>query len=210
MEAIMEAEAKAVDAAQAIWADRRASRIADSEPAQAVDITMPSRQGNIMNMHSFSFSRPSAAALLVLSLFCAYSHAAKPEGEGGSGNGNGNNKKNKHSQVDRAQPRIGGYFAPDQRTVVSNYYVQQRKAGRCPPGLAKKNNGCLPPGQARKWNLGQPLPAAIVLYPLPQAVVLRIGPAPSGYRYARVANDLLLIAIGTRVVVDAIEDLMSL
>jgi hypothetical protein len=26
----------------------------------------------------------------------------------------------------------------------------------CPPGLAKKRNGCLPPGQAKKrWNVGQ-------------------------------------------------------
>ncbi len=29
----------------------------------------------------------------------------------------------------------------------------------CPPGLAKKNNGCLPPGQAKKmYNLGQRWP----------------------------------------------------
>jgi len=29
----------------------------------------------------------------------------------------------------------------------------------CPPGLAKKNNGCLPPGQAKKlYNVGQRLP----------------------------------------------------
>ena len=27
--------------------------------------------------------------------------------------------------------------------------------GGCPPGLAKKNNGCMPPGQARKLNRGQ-------------------------------------------------------
>jgi len=28
--------------------------------------------------------------------------------------------------------------------------------GSCPPGLAKKNNGCLPPGQAKKlYNVGQ-------------------------------------------------------
>lgn len=28
--------------------------------------------------------------------------------------------------------------------------------GGCPPGLAKKNNGCLPPGQAKKlYNVGQ-------------------------------------------------------
>jgi len=29
-------------------------------------------------------------------------------------------------------------------------------AGGCPPGLAKKHNGCLPPGQAKKlFNVGQ-------------------------------------------------------
>jgi hypothetical protein len=27
--------------------------------------------------------------------------------------------------------------------------------GGCPPGLAKKDNGCLPPGQARKLEAGQ-------------------------------------------------------
>ena len=32
-------------------------------------------------------------------------------------------------------------------------------AGGCPPGLAKKNNGCLPPGQAKKlFNAGQRWP----------------------------------------------------
>ena len=31
--------------------------------------------------------------------------------------------------------------------------------GGCPPGLAKKNNGCLPPGQAKKlYNTGQRWP----------------------------------------------------
>ncbi|QDP19131.1 hypothetical protein [Sphingomonas xanthus] len=33
--------------------------------------------------------------------------------------------------------------------------------GGCPPGLAKKNNGCLPPGQAKKlYNVGQRLPGS--------------------------------------------------
>jgi hypothetical protein len=31
----------------------------------------------------------------------------------------------------------------------------------CPPGLAKKHNGCLPPGQARRlFNLGQRVPTS--------------------------------------------------
>lgn len=34
-------------------------------------------------------------------------------------------------------------------------------AGNCPPGLAKKNNGCLPPGQAKKlYNRGQRWPGS--------------------------------------------------
>ena len=33
--------------------------------------------------------------------------------------------------------------------------------GGCPPGLAKKHNGCMPPGQARKlYNVGQRYPYA--------------------------------------------------
>ena len=27
--------------------------------------------------------------------------------------------------------------------------------GGCPPGLAKKHNGCMPPGQAKKLRVGQ-------------------------------------------------------
>lgn len=34
-------------------------------------------------------------------------------------------------------------------------------AGGCPPGLAKKNNGCMPPGQAKKlYNIGQRWPGS--------------------------------------------------
>jgi Ni/Co efflux regulator RcnB len=68
----------------------------------------------------------------------------------------------------------------------------------------------LPPGQARKWQMGQPLPSGVVYYPVPQAVVIQMGPPPAGYRYVRVANDLLLIAVGTQLVVDAIQDLMAM
>jgi hypothetical protein len=38
----------------------------------------------------------------------------------------------------------------------------------CPPGLAAKNNGCLPPGQARKW-VGQRAPAVLATSLLPVA-----------------------------------------
>ena len=49
--------------------------------------------------------------------------------------------------------------------------------------------------------------AAPVLEQQPQPVLIQVGPPPPGYRYVRVANDLLLMAVGSRLVVDAITDL---
>lgn len=100
---------------------------------------------------------------------------------------------------------------PDRdRTAVNSYYRTEYVAGNCPPGLAKKGNGCLPPGQAKKlWVIGQPLPASMVYYPLPPALVLQLTPPPMGHEYVRVANDILLLAVGTRLVAGAVADLSS-
>lgn len=119
-------------------------------------------------------------------------------------------KGNKHQQGEQAQAEIevGGYFGEQQRRQASDYYEDQGRAGKCPPGLAKKHNGCMPPGQAKKWRLGRPLERDVVFYPVPNEVVVRIGLPPAGYRYVRVLNDVLLVAVGTNMVVDAIEDLM--
>lgn len=43
----------------------------------------------------------------------------------------------------------------------SQHQVMGWGAGGCPPGLAKKNNGCMPPGQAKKlYNVGQRFPTS--------------------------------------------------
>ncbi|MDA8109357.1 MAG: RcnB family protein [Betaproteobacteria bacterium] len=98
-------------------------------------------------------------------------------------------------------------FGDRRRIAIREYYAKQYRRGRCPPGLAKKHNGCMPPGQARKWAIGEPLPRDVVRYDLPRALVVELGPPPAGYRYVRVASDILLIAVGTGMVVDAINDL---
>lgn len=114
-----------------------------------------------------------------------------------------------HSSVDRNEhgDERNRYFGDQQRQVVHEYFSEQRRKGRCPPGLAKKHNGCMPPGQAKKWKIGSPLPREVIYYDLPPAVVVQIGPPPAGHRYVRVARDILLIAIGTGMIVDAIDDL---
>lgn len=142
-------------------------------------------------------------ACICLSVACALSMAAKPEGAG-----QGNGKKHNQREGSAAEVKVGGYFGDRHRAAALEYYGQQHAKGRCPPGLAKKNNGCMPPGQAKKWALGQPLPSTVVVYAVPREVVIRIGIPPPGYKYVRVANDILLIAIGSQMVIDAIQDLI--
>jgi Ni/Co efflux regulator RcnB len=103
---------------------------------------------------------------------------------------------------------IGGYFQERHRALAREYYERPENRGFCPPGLAKKSNGCLQPGQARKWREGYPLPAGMVYYEVPRSMVISLGVPPSGYRYVRVASDILLIAIGTNMVLDAMQDLV--
>jgi len=166
---------------------------------------------------------PSSSRALLLSALFVFtalpSLAEKPDwAEGG--------KQGKHHKQDREDRRddqapvvrssssgvavniqIGSYFADPQRVLVREYYEPRIKAGKCPPGLKKKNNGCMPPGQAKDWRRGQPLPAVVVYYPVPAAVQVRLGAPPAGHKFVRVASDILLIAVGTSLVVDAIEDL---
>ena len=105
------------------------------------------------------------------------------------------------------------FVIPDRdRAYVYRYYrTEFVSVGRCPPGLAKKGNGCLPPGQAARppkvWAVGQPLPPAIVYDPVPAPVVQQLEPVPPGYGYVRVDNDVLLMDMTNRVVADVIGDL---
>ena len=83
-------------------------------------------------------------------------------------------------------------------------------AGGCPPGLAKKNNGCLPPGQAKKrYAIGRPLPRDVVVVAVPPYLPGRLPPVERGYRYGMVDGDLVKLAIGTSLVVDAMNGLLD-
>jgi hypothetical protein len=97
-------------------------------------------------------------------------------------------------------------FSDRDRDEVRGYWLRTYGRGKCPPGLAKKNNGCRPPGQAKeRYVVGQRLPAVIVVQPAPRALVTRLGPPAPGYQYVMLDGDLLKLAVGTRLVVDAIH-----
>jgi len=59
------------------------------------------------------------------------------------GNGHGNGNSHGYANDDHGRGDLYGYGA-----------------GGCPPGLAKKHNGCMPPGQAKKlYRTGQRFPS---------------------------------------------------
>ena len=176
---------------------------------------------------------PTAALLLALASFASPTWAERPDGPShGHGRGDrgewregdfrpGRERDGEHERMRNApgrydggergrgqrQPMAGMRFSDDDHRFVREYYSGQWRAGRCPPGLARKGNGCMPPGQARVWMVGQPLPMGVQRYPLPGEVLVRLPLPPAGYQFVRVASDILLIAVGTGLVVDAITDL---
>jgi len=169
--------------------------------------------------NNFQKSAPLLALVLTGILAAGPVYADKPDWAGGGKEGKrnhegkrgGHERNDDHHEYDdrrgHSGARINLYFNDHQREVAHSYYGEQFRRGRCPPGLAKKHNGCMPPGQAKQWMRGRPLPRTVVYYDVPASVVIQLGYPPAGHRYVRIASDILMIAIGTGMVVDAIEDL---
>lgn len=133
---------------------------------------------------------------------------ADPPGGHGHGHDRGDNDRDHGPERDaRRSDEHGRHFQDRDRAAVRDYFVARGHESRCPPGLAKKRDRCEPPGHARRWVVGQPLPAGVVTYSLPPELVVQLTPPPSGYRYVRVASDILMVAAGTGMVAEAIQDL---
>ena len=150
----------------------------------------------------------AVCAALTISMAAA-TWADNDKGKGKS-RGKGHDKGAPVGEVERGDRDVVVVFNDRDRDAVRRYWVDTVGRGNCPPGLAKKHNGCLPPGQAKKrYVVGQPLPAAVVVQPLPPVLVTRLGPAPVGYQYVVVDGDVVKLAVGTRLVVDAITALLN-
>jgi Ni/Co efflux regulator RcnB len=162
-------------------------------------------------MHDFRLKLFALAIAFSMS-FVSAPVSADPGGNHNAGK-NGHYKGGKRKGKGAGNPG-GGYrmrgFDEHQRLAVHNYFTPRFQSGRCPPGLAKKHNGCMPPGQAKKWRVGYPLPQGVIYHPLPPHLISQLGIPRPGYRYVRVAADVLLIAAGTGLVIDAIQDLNAM
>jgi Ni/Co efflux regulator RcnB len=153
--------------------------------------------------------------LAIASIFVAAPGFAKDKDDNGQGKGNKHSQKSEAkaekqaAKQERKEVKAGAYFNEQHRARVREYYSKEYGDGRkCPPGLAKKHNGCMPPGQAQ-WDVGQHLPTGIPIYTVPQPVLVYLPAAPYGYRYNVIGNDIVLVQIQSNLIVDIIVDLLS-
>ena len=160
-------------------------------------------------------------AIAIATLFSVGAPIAFATDHGDKDNGKHEEKEGKHAQKDRekaekheakherVEVRQGAYFNDQHRENARRYYAEHYAHARvCPPGLAKRNNGCMPPGQAR-WAVGQPVPRGVAVYSVPQPVLVQLPPAPYGYRYARLGGDIVLVQTQNNIIVDIIQGLLG-
>lgn len=97
--------------------------------------------------------------LILATLLATISSPAFAQGRGnGNGKGNGDqfmgvpsqgngkfNKQRRGDDFDRSRDRVR-----NAERLNNRFDGRTQARNGCPPGLAKKNNGCLPPGQARQ------------------------------------------------------------
>ncbi|MBI1326346.1 MAG: hypothetical protein GC136_01745 [Alphaproteobacteria bacterium] len=142
--------------------------------------------------------RPLLLAVTALAL--AHTAPALAD-KGGKGRGNDQGWGSEHSKRDNDTALIK--IEIGDRNILRDYLSSDYRA-HCPPGLAKKRPACVPPGQAKKWAVGYPLPAGINFYPLPDSLLGRLGAVPRGYEYVRVDKDILLVSEASKKVIDAV------
>lgn len=76
----------------------------------------------------------------------------------------------------------------------------------CPPGLAKKNPPCVPPGQVGKsWSHGDRIRGDYVLIPRAEWERLALRDYRDGSTYLRVDNQILRVARDTLTVIEAVR-----
>lgn len=148
------------------------------------------------------------ALLLGASLLSSPALAKNPHG------GHGHEKKHGHEShrsgptyQDDRDVNLIFHFSDENRDYVRSY-MRESYFRSCPPGLAKKHNGCLPPGQAKKYRVGGPLPEYAM--PLPHELMTRLRPPATGTYYAMVDKDVVLVTEATKRILDAVTLLSAM
>lgn len=142
---------------------------------------------------------------IMIAVICgalAFASPALAKNNGNNGKGHGKSKaKWENSEGYNHGGKHGRKHGANDRDILREYVIGQYRKN-CPPGLAKKNPPCIPPGQAKKYGAGDYLPKGS-FEPLPDYIVDDL--TPRNGRYVRVDRNVYLITEGSRRVLEAIE-----
>jgi hypothetical protein len=112
----------------------------------------------------------------------------------------------KQAVDDRADPRIrvddvgkgthlarkplgpGAYFGDRHRTAVRRYYEEHPVSGA-----------------RASWQIGEPVPRGAPLKTVPKGLLASLPEVPPGHRYVQLGGEVVLIAAGSKMVVDGIS-----
>ncbi|WP_137112113.1 excinuclease ABC subunit A [Rhodobacter sp. SY28-1] len=97
--------------------------------------------------------------------------------------------------------------------ALTGFSVEAKDARHCPPGLAKKEVPCVPPGQAKKgnkhahddWRHGDRVYGDYVLIPRSDWERLKLRDYRDGSTYLTVDSQILRVARDTLIVLEAVR-----
>ena len=98
-------------------------------------------------------------------------------------------------------------LAENDRAALVSYYRNDYANRTCPADLIATERGC---ETKPLWTVGEPLDPQATYEALPERLLAQLGPAPDGYRYIRVADHILLMVVGTRIIRADVLDLSDL
>ena len=123
-------------------------------------------------------------------------------------NGDGDSRYYRDNRENRSD-RIVVVIDNNDRQAIHGY-MQDHKHRHCPPGLQKKHNGCVPPCQLRRYEIGKRLPPDVIYVAVPYSLQRNLRAPQPGYQYVRVDNDVLLMSKTDRTIADAVSLLNDL
>ena len=85
-----------------------------------------------------------------------------------------------------------------------NATVAHSQPKPCPPGLAAKNNGCLPPGLAKRYTIGEPLPEDVPYQLITDLMYYGLDRPDGEWLYYLVDGEVLRVADAMFTVLEAL------
>lgn len=114
----------------------------------------------------------------------------------------------KEPVLEMARPQTQARITPLQRRVIARHFATWPGTEPCPGTLVPFEVLCQSaPDAVRSWSYGQALPETAQTRLAPNNLLAKLGPARSGLEWALLGDDVLLVNIRSRVVIDGVLDL---